>query len=222
MLKLIFILIVPIFLGSCGQKSVSKNDQLVGNVDRVDNFDLSDTTAKVVELISQNRTPFSMLDKLPDFLTKYIEKGYAPLDTSSGDLNEDGVRDFFLATYKIGEDTINPSPKRNLKILLGQQNGSYKLECESWHAIAPLDMGGFHDPYPGIISGKGKFVIQFYGGSNWKGANATTFEYSPVDKDWLQILVINESYFMDKRHYQSDTTTPKQFGRVTFKRNYCR
>jgi hypothetical protein len=222
MFKFLFILTATILFGSCGQNSGSHNEQVIAKVDTVDSFNLGDTTANVKELISYNRTHYTMLDKLPDYLMKFIKKGYAPLDTISADLNADGIKDFFLATYKIGEDSLNPSPKRSLKILLGQQDGTYKLDCESWEALAPLDMGGFSDPYPGIIAERGRFVIQFSGGSNWKGTSATTFEYSSVDKDWMQTQEITESYFMDKRHYESDTTTPKQFGRVTFKRNYCK
>ena len=196
-------------------KDAAKNES-------IDSFALGDTTANVDELIIYTRTYAPLLDSLPGYLKKFIKKGYAPLDTGSADLNADGITDFFLATYKMGEDTLDPSPKRNLKILLGQQDGTYKLECESWEALAPLEMGGFRDPYPGIVAEKGKFIIQFSGGRNWKETISTTFEYSAVDKDWLQKQEITEFYFMDKRHYESDTTTPKQFGRITFKRNYCK
>lgn len=221
MFKLLFILTVLFLFGSCGQNSDNDNEQIITDAGKVDSFDSGDTTAKIKELISYNRAHYTLLDTLPVYLKKFIRKGYAPLDTLSADLNADGIMDFFLATYKIGEDSLKPSPKRSLKILLGQQDGTYKLDCESWEALAPLDMGGFSDPYPGIIAKKGRFVIQFSGGSNWKGTSATTFEYSPADKDWLQTQEITESYFMDKRHYESDTTTPKQFGRIAFKRNYC-
>jgi hypothetical protein len=222
MLKLFFISTISFFVVACRQNSTTQNEKIIANTEKVDSFNLGDTTAIVNELIFYNRTHYTLLEKLPEYLKKFIKKGYAPLDTISADLNGDDIRDFLLATYKIGEDSLNPSPKRNLKILLGQQDGTYRLECESWEALASLDAGGFSDPYPGIVAKKGKFVIQFSGGSNWKRTSAITFEYSPVDMDWLQTQVITESYFMVKRHYESDTTTPKQFGRVTFKSNYCK
>jgi hypothetical protein len=81
-------------------------------------------------------------------------------------------------------------------------------------------MGGFSDPYSGILASKGIFIIQFSGGSNWKETRATTFEYNKELKDWVQIKEIEESYFMDKRYYESDTTTRKQYGSITFKKNY--
>lgn len=222
MLKLFYISTISFLAVTCGPKPANNNQQIISNNIEIDSFNLGDTTANSKELISFTRTLYPLLEKLPTYLQKFIRKGYAPLDTTSADLNIDGIRDILLASYKIGEDSLTPSPKRNLKILLGQQSGTYKLECESWEALAPLDMGGFSDPYPGIIAKKGKFVIQFSGGSNWKETSATTFEYSVADKDWLQKQVITETYFMDKRHYESDTTTPKQFGKITFKTKYCK
>jgi len=55
-------LTVPFLFGSCGQKSGSQNEQVIANADKVDSFDSGDTTAKVKELISYYRTPYSMLD----------------------------------------------------------------------------------------------------------------------------------------------------------------
>lgn len=221
MLKPLLILTLTFILASCGQNPKTLDKENITKADSINAFDLGDTTANVKELISYTKAKNS-LENLPEYFTKYIPIGYAALDTVSADLNVDGISDFLLATFKIGEDTANPSPKRNLKILLGQPNQTFKLDCESWTALAPLDMGGFSDPYPGIVVDKGKFVIQFSGGSNWKETSATTFEYSPADKDWVQTREITESYFMDKRHYQSDTLTAKQFGRLTFKKNYCK
>ena len=207
---------------SCRQNSNKQAPKIITPVDSLNSFDLADTTALVDELIVYKRTSASLLGNLPQYLTKFISKGYAALDTVSADLNTDGITDFLLALYKIGEDTINPSPKRNLKLLLGQPDQTYKLECQSWTVLAPLDMGGFSDPFPGIIASKGKFVIQFSGGSNWKDTEATTFEYSDNAEDWIQTKRITESYFMNKRQYESDTLTKKQFGHRTFKRNYCK
>jgi hypothetical protein len=58
--------------------------------------------------------------------------------------------------------------------------------------------------------------------SNRKQSFATAFEYSAADNDWIQTQEIQESYFMDKQEYKADTTTPKQFGRITFKKDCCR
>ncbi len=218
----LFIFLIVFFIYSCKQSPKPESNNISHKADSSNSFDLGDTTADVDELISYNRTQYTLLENLPTYLTIHLPKGYATLDTVSADLNSDGIKDFMLASYKPGEDTINPSPKRNLKILLGRTDNSYKVECESWEALPPLDMGGFSDPYPGIIADKGKFVIQFSGGSNWKETMATTFQYSQTAKDWIQTKEITESYFMDKRHYESDTLTAKQFGFLTFKKNYCK
>lgn len=62
---------------------------------------------------------------------------------------------------------------------------------------------------------------QFFGGSNWKGTESMLFEYSPTDKDWLLTRKISESYYQDKRHYQSDTSLAKDHGKVLLIKEYC-
>lgn len=176
----------------------------------------------IPELIVYNKTPDTLLQHLPDYLTKHIPKGYAVLDTCSADLNTDGIQDFFLVTHKLTESLKNRTQDRSLKILLGKGDGTYQAKCESRTVLPSLEVGGFTDPYPGVIAGKSRFVIQFLAGSNRKQSFATTFEYSAADKDWIQIQEIQESYFMDKQEYKADTTTPKQFGRITFKKDCCK
>jgi hypothetical protein len=207
---------------SCHENIKVPDKKNIPKTQSMNSFDLGDTTANVKELIFYNRVQYSLLENLPQYLKKFIPKGYGALDIVSADLNIDGINDFLLASFKIDEAKINPSPKRNLKILLGQPDHTFKLDCESWTVLVPLDMGGFSDPYPGIIVDKGTFVIQFSGGSNWKETAATTFKYSRADKDWIQTKEITESYFMDKRQYESDTLTAKEFGRRSFKKNYCK
>jgi hypothetical protein len=143
------------------------------------------------------------------------------MDTITADLNLDDINDYILVSCKTGEDSLHPSPKRNLKILLGQINNQYRLAGESWNILSPIDEGGMMDPYPGIIAEKGKFIIQFFGGSNWKGTWSMLFEYSPSYKDWLLTRKITESYFQDKRHYQSDTSLGKDHGKILFIKKYC-
>lgn len=47
-------------------------------------------------------------------------------------------------------------------------------------------------------------------------------QYSPTDKDWLLTRKITESYFMDKRHYESDTLAGKDLGKILFIKEYCK
>jgi hypothetical protein len=85
----------------------------------------------------------------------------------------------------------------------------------------PVEEGGMMDPYPGIVADKGKFIIQFFGGSNWKGTWSMLFEFSPTDKDWLLTRQITESYYLDKRNYKSDTSLVKDHGKILFTKEYC-
>lgn len=182
---------------------------------------LNDTPAIVPELIVYFKRP-TFNNPLPPSLASFIPRGYEPLDTITADLNMDDITDYMLVSCKMGEDSIYPSPKRNLKILLGQNSNQYRLAGESYSIIPPVDEGGMTDPYPGIVADKGKFIIQFSGGSNWKGTWTMLFEYSPTDKDWLLTRKITESYFMDKRYYEADTSLVKDHGKVLFTKKYCK
>lgn len=218
MLKSYYFLMPFLALTACNQntptsKALPQQDSL--------NMILNDTPANVPELIlSRGRPIFN--NPLPPSLATFIPRGYEPMDTISADLNVDSINDFILVSCNIREDSIHPSPKRNLKILLGQTNNQYRLAGESWSIIPPVDEGGFMDPYPGIVVDKGKFIVQFFGGSNWKGTESMLFEYSPTDNDWLLTRQIIESYFQDKRHYHSDTMAGEKLGKILFIKDYCK
>lgn len=226
MRKFRFILFsASVFFLSCGQRRLEnqKEEPRAQKTDSIVYSRLDDTTrTRVKELITYNSASEGELKTLPHFLLTHIPAGYEPLDTASADLNLDGLRDYFLAIRKIGEDTLYPSPARNLKMLLCRSGNSYDLACNTWTILAKRDEGGFSDPYPGIVAKDGEFVVQFSGGSNWKGTNTKRFTYSAREKDWQLVEEISESYFMDKMHYESDTLTVMQLGKVFYKKNYCR
>lgn len=218
MLKSYYFLIPFLAITACNQ--TSQTNKTLSQQDSLDLI-VEGTPANVHELIiSRERPVFN--NPLPASLATFIPSGYEPMDTISTDLNMDSINDFILVSCKIREDSIHPSPKRNLKILLGQTSNQYRLAGESWSIIPPVDEGGMMDPYPGIVVDKGKFIIQFFGGSNWKGTSSMLFEYSPADKDWLLTRPITESYYLlDKRHYQSDTLLEKDLGKILFIKEYC-
>lgn len=218
MLKSYYFLIPLLAIIACNQptqttKATSQQDSL--------NIALEDTPANVPELIVFHKRP-TFNNPLPPSLATFIPRGYEPMDTVAADLNMDEINDYILVSCKLGEDSIHPSPKRNLKVLLGQTNNQYRLAGESWSILPPVDEGGMTDPYPGIVADKGKFIIQFFGGSNWKETWSMLFEYSPTDKDWLLTRKITESYFQDKLHYQSDTSLAKDLGKILFIKKYCK
>lgn len=223
MLKLHFVTLTILLLTSCRQKSSTNNDTSIApSKDSTAIQNPADTARNVKELIVYNRVRALKLDDLPKPVLKFIPKNYAVLDTAFADLNADGIDDLLLPLYKIGEDALNPAPRRCLRILLGQSDDTFKLDCESWTILATLDEGGMTDPYPGIIAENGQFTVQFAGGSNWKKNNIKAFVYSLRDEDWQLVKDITETYFMDKRQYESDTLTAKQIGKVFFKRKYCK
>src|SRR2546421_4431705 len=77
-------------------------------------------------VILQTRQVILPCKKTPgesDKIINFIPKGYAILDTISGDLNGDNFPDMIMLLRKNGEDTMNnPAPKRLLMILKGLPN----------------------------------------------------------------------------------------------------
>lgn len=212
-----YLLIPLLAITACNQ--MTHTNKKLSQQDSV-NIILDGSPANVPELIVSRARP-NFNNKLPASLSTFIPHGYEPMDTIMADLNMDDINDYILVSCKIREDSIHPAPKRNLKILLGQNSNQYRLAGESWSILPPVDEGGMMDPYPGIVANKGKFIIQFFGGSNWKGTWSMLFEYSPADKDWLLTCKITESYYQDKRHYESDTSLVKDHGKILFMKEYC-
>jgi hypothetical protein len=218
MIKSYYFLIPFLVITACNQttptsKATSQQDSL--------NIIPNDTPANVPELIiARGRPKFN--NPLPPSIAAFIPHGYEPMDTISADLNMDNVNDYILVSTKIGEARIHPAPKRNMKILLGHSGNEYSLAGESWSILTPVDEGGFMDPYPGMVANKGKFIVQFLGGSSWKGTESLLFEYSPTDKDWLLTRQITETYFQNKRRYHSDTLVGKALPKILFIKEYCK
>ncbi|HEV8271684.1 MAG TPA: hypothetical protein VGQ04_10305, partial [Chitinophagaceae bacterium] len=76
--------------------------------------------------------------KLSSSITKYIKKGQEPIDTFSGDINNDNILDLILVTGIIGEDSLRFSGidlPRELLIFTGQVNNIYKFLFKNPKAI---------------------------------------------------------------------------------------
>src|SRR5215217_2373106 len=64
---------------------------------------------------------------LPTSITKYVTRGHEPIDTFTGDINEDNIKDLVLVTGVIKEDSLryesgNIDLSRHLLIFLGQKD----------------------------------------------------------------------------------------------------
>src|SRR5436309_2057527 len=95
-------------------------------------------------------------------LVKFLPKGYAILDTASGDLNFDNFQDLILVLTTIGEDTARDADdyKRPLLILLGHADKSFSLAARNDDVVYCFQCGGvFGDPYDGVDIKSGFFTV---------------------------------------------------------------
>ena len=152
---------------------------------------------------------------LSSSITKYIKKGQEPIDTFSGDINNDKILDLILVTGIIGEDSLRFSGidlPRELLVFAGQRNNSYKFLFKNPNAIPCGNCCGMSDPYGGMTVKLGQIIINEYCASNWKSISEYRFSYNTRLSDWLLDTVITESYAFDHKYYTLDTTTKKDFG----------
>jgi hypothetical protein len=120
--------------------------------------------------------------------------GYALLDSASGDLNQDGFRDYIVVLKNLGEDSLEETA-RPLIILLGNKQNGLDLYARNDSVVYCKNCGGiFGDPYQGITIKKQYFSIDHYGGSSWRWTRNTTFRYDKVKRKFLLHRDGGESY----------------------------
>lgn len=203
------LLILVYFLFSCGNNSgkppVKKQDAL-GQAKL-------DTNRQSAFNWSWERSGEKII--LPLSVTRYISKGQEPMDTFSGDINNDGIRDLVLVTRTVGEDTITFSRDyllRELLVFSGQQDRSQKFLFKNTKALPCRTCCGMSDPYGGMTVKTGQIIVNEYCGSNLKAVSEYRFGYNGKRKDWLLDTIVTESYAFYYEQYRLDTTTQKDFG----------
>lgn len=157
-------------------------------------------------------------------LPNYIPKGYAILDTCTGNLNLDVYPDMILVLQKHNEgqysqDMDNPV-KRPLLVLLGQPDGTYKLAARNDNTVLCKQCGRLlEDPYSRIVIKSGYFTVEHYYGSRWiNETRYITYKYNTAAATWYLHKISTESYNPD---YPDDVgynaKTKKDFGSIPFR-----
>ncbi|KAF2509109.1 hypothetical protein [Flavobacterium foetidum] len=144
------------------------------------------------------------------------------LDTASGDLNLDKIKDLIVVLKKNGEDTLsvdidNPE-RRPLLILLRDKENKLKFARRNDNTVYCIQCGGMlGDPFMGITIKNGYFSVEHYGGSNWRWKSIITYKYSKKDKEWFLYKDGLESFqISDTENVKTEIKTAKDFGRVKF------
>ena len=117
-------------------------------------------------------------------LDQIIPKEFTILDSTSGDLNKDGVRDLILI-LKNNYEQFNTDTTRPLLLLQGNKLGEYKLIARNDSVVLCMGCGGIHGaPYQRIVIKNGYFSIEHFGGSSWRWTRVITFGFNQKSKSF--------------------------------------
>ncbi|MBI3518933.1 MAG: hypothetical protein HY062_06200 [Bacteroidetes bacterium] len=118
-------------------------------------------------------------------MKSFIPKGYGLLDSASGDLNKDGIKDLILILKNNLEESF-PDTTRPLLILHGTKTKGYVLVAKNAHVVLCKNCGGIYgDPYERVVVKNNFFSVEHYGGSNWRWTRIITFKYDMISRQYV-------------------------------------
>ncbi len=217
--SLIYIAFTLISVFSC-KKAEPTIDQKEGVKKEVEK---TEVVAKS-EVIITEVTDTEGVKNLPEVISKFVPKGFAVINVTSGNLNLDDYSDTILVLKQNDEETSQEEVKRPLLILLGQADRSFKLEKRNDVAVFCFACGGIGgDPFVGITIKNGYFSIEHgvSAGQHWD--DVATFKYDKTKQNWFLHKEGYESYDMTDNPDQQGLTktfdrqrTVKDFGIISF------
>lgn len=182
---------------------------------KVDTLTTTDNTIKT-ESFKQ------VTENLPSELLEFVPTNYSILDSISGDLNLDEIKDYILVLKNNAEDTLfneidNPE-KRPLLIILKDKNNKLTLARRNDNTVYCIHCGGMlGDPYMGITIKNGSFSVEHYGGSAWRWTRIITYNYSLKEKEWFLHKDLSERFHAtEPEKVESISKTFKDFGKLKF------
>lgn len=150
-------------------------------------------------------------------IKSFIPAGYSILDSASGDLNRDRLKDYVLI-LKVDEEEEHADTTRPLLLLAGTAKDQYQLVARNDSVVLCKSCGGvFGDPYAGITVKNNFFSIEHYGGSNWRWTRIITFRYDAKTKQFVLHRDAGESFHtfdLDKR--KLELYEKENFGKLPF------
>jgi hypothetical protein len=150
-------------------------------------------------------------------LRELVPDGFTILDSASGDINRDGKKDWVII-LKNDYEEVNADTVRPLLLLLGSENGRYKLAERNDSVVLCKGCGGvFGDPYAGITVKNNFFSIEHYGGSSWRWTRIITFKYDIKTKQFVLHRDAGVSYHSsDPGKTTQNIHNKEDFGKMLF------
>jgi hypothetical protein len=150
-------------------------------------------------------------------LKQIVPKDFTILDSASGELNRDGIRDLVLI-LKNNFEKFNTDTTRPLLLLQGNKSGLYKLMARNDSVVLCAGCGGvFGDPYQGISIKNGYFSIEHYGGSGWRWTRIITFKFDTKTNQFVLHRDAGFSWHVSDVNKQTENLFGKEdFSKVLF------
>lgn len=152
-------------------------------------------------------------------LTKFIPVDFTILDSASGDINKDGIKDLVVILRNKYEN-FNTDTTRPLLLLEGNTKGQYKLIVRNDSVVLCMGCGGVHgDPYQGITIKNGYFSIEHFGGSGWRWTRIITFKFEIKTKQFILHRDAGQSWHISDPNKTTENLFNKEdFDKLTFER----
>ena len=149
-----------------------------------------------------------------------IPHGYTVLDIVEGDLNRDQRPDLLAVLKHVDEKKLaakGKEPVRPVVIFARQSNDQYQLAARGDRIVYCSTCGGqMGDPYGSLVLKKGYFTIEQYGGSAWRWAHYTTFNYDRKRKQWFLHKDGSEHFHVGApKKVTTKVKSVKDFGRIS-------
>ena len=147
-------------------------------------------------------------------IQSFIPAGYSILDSASGDMNNDKIKDLILILKNNNESIENNYDEliRPLLILHGTKNNKYTLFAKNDSVVLCSRCGGaFGDPYEGMTIKNNYFSIEHYGGSNWRWTKIITFKYNEKLKKYILYKDAGASFHTSAPDVQKETKTKESY-----------